>query len=188
MLFVGLGNPGQEYAKTRHNVGFLAVSEIANRFNLTFSLKTKYKSEIAEGEINANKVILQKPLAYMNNSGVAVNELTKFYKIPIEHVIVFHDDLDLPVGKIKIKQGGGNGGHNGLRSIDQHVGNNYFRVRIGIGHPGHRDQVSGYVLNNFRKEEIEVIDNLLYHLSKLGNLLAEGNISDFTNKLALNLK
>lgn len=150
-LIVGLGNPGAQYAGHRHNIGFMVVDTIADG-----SFKTKFKSLIAEETIKGNRVLLQKPQTFMNLSGEAVREAATFYKIPTERVVVIHDELDLPPGQLRIKQGGGNGGHNGLRSLDAHLDSvDYWRLRCGIGHPGDKDRVSPYVLSDFSKQERE---------------------------------
>ncbi|MCD6034807.1 MAG: peptidyl-tRNA hydrolase [Rickettsiales bacterium] len=151
-LLVGLGNPGSEYAMTRHNVGFMVVDAIADRYGFS-PWKKKFQAQMSEGLIGSEKVILLKPTTYMNESGRSVGEAIRFHKIPLEQVFVIHDELDIPFGRLKVKTGGGHAGHNGLRSIDQHVGNPYVRIRFGIAHPGHRDQVTRYVLNPFSKEE-----------------------------------
>ena len=153
-LLVGLGNPGKEYENTRHNIGFEIIELIADHFEHT-NFNNKFHGMYAK---LSNELMLFKPMTYMNNSGVAVSEITKFFKIPQTNIIVFHDDLDLEIGKIKIKLGGSNGGHNGLKSIDQYIGDNYWRVRVGISKPQHKDQVSDYVLKKFSKEQQETIN------------------------------
>lgn len=150
-LLVGLGNPGAQYAGNRHNIGFMAVDTIANH-----AFKTKFKSLMSEQTIAQQRVLLLKPQTFMNLSGEAVREAASFYKIPEERVAVIYDELDLQPGQFRIKQGGGNGGHNGLRSLDAHLDSvEYWRLRCGIGHPGHKDRVSPYVLSDFAKEERE---------------------------------
>ena len=151
-LLVGLGNLGEKYTLNRHNIGFMAVDAIAAAYHFP-AFKIKFSATISEGIIGSHKVILCKPMTYMNLSGQSVGELMRFYKIPPAQVYVVHDDLDLEPGKVKLKIGGGNGGHNGLKSLDQHIGKEYWRVRLGIGHPGHRDAVSSYVLGNFSKSD-----------------------------------
>lgn len=183
-LLVGLGNPGAEYKKTRHNVGFMAVEAIAHRHNF-LAPKLKFHSEILEGTIEGHKVLLQKPQTYMNLSGGAVQRLCQFYKIPPENVIVFHDDLDLAFGKIKIKQGGGHGGHNGLKSIDSHMGNPYFRVRIGVGHPGDKEKVTGHVLGEFSSDERQQVEKLMDHIADTVPLLLTQGGEAFLNRLAI---
>lgn len=159
LLLVGLGNPGNEYALTRHNVGFWVIDKIAQtRFIAGFS--RKFNSEYAHLLVAGHKLILLKPQTYMNLSGRAVSAVTQFYKIPLENTIVIHDDLDLPLGKVKLKRGGSAAGHKGLQSIDDLVGSNYWRMRIGIGHPGHKDLVSEYVLSKPPLDEKIIIDQI----------------------------
>lgn len=153
-LLVGLGNPGTKYARNRHNIGFMLMDAVAEKYRAG-AWKQKFRGELSECNVDGRKILLFKPLTFMNLSGEAVGELIRFYKIPVEEVCVFHDELDLPTGKIRVKQGGGAGGHNGLKSLDQHVGENYWRVRIGIGHPGDKDLVSPYVLSDFSIAELD---------------------------------
>ena len=156
-LVVGLGNPGSDYALTRHNVGFMAVDALAGPERFT----SKFHGEIASRSIEGEKVILLKPQTFMNLSGKSVQAAMAFYKVPPEHVIVLHDELDLPLGKIRIKHGGGANGHNGLKDIDQMVGPDYWRIRLGIGHPGMKEQVHGHVLSRFSSEEMGEVEKLL---------------------------
>ncbi len=155
-LICGLGNPGVNYKNTRHNIGFNFVDSVILRLKMDKIKKDKTK-ELYLGEVNNQKLFLLKPLTFMNLSGKAISEIINFYKIKLENTFVVHDDLDLQLSKVKIKQGGGNGGHNGLESIDQFIGLNYYRIRIGIGHPGQKDLVSSYVLNKFSQKEEEII-------------------------------
>lgn len=159
-LIVGLGNPGQQYARHRHNVGFMALDRIADHYRLG-AWRKRFQGETTEGEIAGQRCILLRPLTFMNESGRAVGEAARFLKIEAEDVIVLHDELDLVAGKLKVKTGGGNAGHNGLRSTTQHIGNEYVRLRIGIGHPGHKDLVHGYVLHDFAKIDFEWLDPVL---------------------------
>ncbi|OSQ46646.1 aminoacyl-tRNA hydrolase [Thalassospira alkalitolerans] len=152
LLVVGLGNPGSGYAANRHNIGFMAADELVRRYSFG-PWRKKYQGQLAEGELNGQKVLVLKPETFMNNSGQSVGDVLRFYKIPIEDVIVLHDELDLPPGKLRVKRGGGHGGHNGLRSIDAHCGKEYRRVRLGIGHPGDKARVHGHVLGDFAKAE-----------------------------------
>ncbi len=156
-LICGLGNPGENYKNTRHNVGFHLVDNIILNFNLD-KIKEDRLKELYSGVINNQKLFVLKPLTFMNLSGKAVSEIVNFYKIKLDHVFIIHDDLDLELSKVKIKKGGANGGHNGLESIDQFIGKNYIRIRIGIDHPGNKDLVSSYVLNKFLKSEEEIIN------------------------------
>lgn len=184
-LLVGLGNPGQEYERNRHNIGFMAVDAIASAHNFK-PFKSKYKGEYVEGEIAGEKVALLKPLTYMNESGRSVGEVARFYKIPTSNIIVFHDELDLLPGKIRIKTGGGAAGHNGLRSMDDWLDNpNYIRVRMGIGHPGDKDRVHGYVLGNFAKSDEDWLQPLLDAVAKHAPLLLQNNDAGFMSRVAL---
>lgn len=163
-LIAGLGNPGGGYAGNRHNVGFMLADALARRYGFP-AFSSKHQSQLAQGEIAGEKIFLCKPQTFMNLSGGAVAAVAKFHKIPPEQVLVLHDELDLPLGKVRIKQGGGHGGHNGLRDIDRHLGQNYWRMRIGIGHPGHKDVVHSYVLSDFGKQENTTLEPLLAALS-----------------------
>lgn len=183
-LIAGLGNPGGGYAGNRHNVGFMLADELAGHYRFS-SYSSKHQSQLAQGEIAGEKIFLCKPQSFMNLSGGAVAAVAKFHKILPERVLVLHDELDLPLGKIRIKQGGGHGGHNGLRDIDRHLGQNYWRMRIGIGHPGHKDAVHHYVLSDFGKQEKTLLELLLRTLSEeLPVLLAQGHEAYMT-KIAL---
>lgn len=164
-LIVGLGNPGREHAFSRHNIGFMALDALANEYG-TGGDKSLFKGVVRTALIGDQNVLLQKPQTYMNLSGEAVGACARFYKIPVENIIVLHDELDIAPGAVKVKQGGGAAGHNGLKSIDQHVGNNYWRVRLGIGHPGDKDQVSDYVLGNFCKNDEEWLTDVIGNVTK----------------------
>lgn len=183
-LIVGLGNPGKEYEHTRHNVGFIFTDYVSSHYNFS-PPRARFKSEISEGMVNGHKILLQKPLTYMNLSGSAVLQAMNFYKIPIDNIIVIHDDLDLAVGKIRVKIGGGAGGHNGLKDIDARLGKEYARVRIGIGHPGDKDAVSNYVLSRFGQEDKQIIDEIIDAATNNIGLLLEGDSNRFTTKIAL---
>lgn len=181
-LLVGLGNPGTEYARNRHNAGFMCIDEIQQSYGFP-SEKVKFSGFITEGKIEDEKVCLFKPLAYMNRSGRPVAEASRFFKIPPEHIIVFHDDLNLNPGKIRVKQGGGHGGHNGLKDLDAHLGTHYWRVRIGIGHPLRKEAVNPYVLSNFSKEEHKWLDPLLSLLADEVHLLFTDSPEQYTAKI-----
>ena len=183
-LFVGLGNPGSDYAGHRHNIGFMAVDRIAADHGFG-PWKRAFKGQVSEGRLGGEKVVLLKPETFMNRSGEAVQAAMAFYKLPLADVLVFHDELDLAPGKVRVKQGGGHAGHNGLRSLHAHVGDDYGRVRLGIGHPGHKDAVSGYVLHNFAKVERAWLDPLLDGLSAGAAALADGDAGRFMNAIAL---
>lgn len=180
-LLVGLGNPGKEYEDTRHNAGWHTLDAICDKYGFA-SFKKKGKAQIAEGSIGTRKCIAVKPTTYMNLSGEAVQPLMAFHKVPLSQIYVFHDELAIPLGKIKVKQGGGAAGHNGLKSLDQHIGQEYFRVRLGIGHPGDRDAVTGHVLSKFRKEEREIMDSMSIAIAAELPLLLEGKPSQFIEK------
>ncbi|MHA6324919.1 aminoacyl-tRNA hydrolase [Roseivivax sp. CAU 1753] len=183
-LLVGLGNPGRDYAGHRHNIGFMALDRIAETHGFG-PWKQKFQGAVTEGQLGGGKVLLLKPGTFMNRSGQAVGEAARFYKIPPEDVIVFHDELDLAPGRLKCKQGGGHAGHNGLRSIHGHIGESYGRVRLGIGHPGRKELVSGYVLHDFAKADQDWLDDLLRGIADGAPLLADGDMPGFMTKVAL---
>ena len=183
-LFVGLGNPGSRYARNRHNVGFMVVDEIA-RAHGAAPWRRRFQGEAAEAVIDGERVLLLKPQTYMNESGRAVAEAQRFFKIELEDVSVFHDELDLPPGKLRVKVGGGNAGHNGLRSITAQCGNDYRRVRLGIGHPGDKALVHAYVLSDFAKAEEAWVDDLCRACAEHAALLARGHDAAFQNKVRL---
>lgn len=174
LLIVGLGNPGKQYTNTRHNLGFMAADILSRRLSFSsFSPSGKFKGEIATGDAFGDKAILLKPTTYMNLSGEAVAAVSSYYKIPLEKIIVIHDDIDLKLGDMRVKLGGGHAGHNGLRSIDSHLGKDYWRIRVGVGRPEDREDVADYVLQNFSKEEKVVIDEMLCDVHDLiKNLLS----------------
>ncbi len=184
LLFVGLGNPGRAYARNRHNIGYMAVDAIASAHRVP-PFRVRFKSLASEAVIGQERVILLKPETYMNESGRAVGEAMRFYKIPLSGIIVFHDELDLPPGRVRVKVGGGNAGHNGLRSISENIGNDYRRVRIGIGHPGDKDRVYGYVLSDFGKAELAWVDVLCASIAAHAELLVLGDDASFQNKIHL---
>ncbi|CAK0767555.1 Peptidyl-tRNA hydrolase [uncultured Gammaproteobacteria bacterium] len=184
LLLVGLGNPGAEYLGNRHNLGFMTVEAIAHR-QAFGPWRKKFQGVVAEGTVAEAKVLALLPGTYMNLSGQAVNAAAGFHKIGLENVVVFHDDLDLPPGKIRIKRGGGHGGHNGLRSIDAHLGRDYWRVRMGIGHPGDKTLVHDYVLHDFAKSDREWLEPLLDACAAAFPLLAQAQPENFMNKVAL---
>lgn len=183
LLFVGLGNPGTKYSKNRHNIGFMALERIAEDHGFG-PWKQKFQAELCEGRLGAEKVILLKPLTFMNLSGQSVGEALRFYKLTPQEITVFHDELDLAPGKARIKMGGGHAGHNGLRSIHQHIGEDYQRVRLGIGHPGRKELVAQYVLQDFAKADAEWLDDLMRGLSDGAPELANGKKDRFLNAIA----
>jgi len=186
LLLVGLGNPGPKYAKNRHNIGFMAVDRIAARHGFG-PWRARFQADVAEGAIASVKALLMKPRTYMNESGRAVSEAARFYKTALADIVAFHDELDLAPGKLRVKVGGGNAGHNGLRSITAHMGNDYKRVRLGIGHPG-RDAVLSYVLNDFGKSEQPWVEALTDGVAEAAELLARSEDESFQNKVHLRME
>ena len=182
-LIVGLGNPGSQYEGNRHNVGFMALEAIASAHGIG-PFRNKHQGLIAEGTIGGEKVLLLKPQTFMNRSGDSVKAVAQFYKIPVGDIIVLYDELDLAPGKVRVKVGGGNGGHNGLRSIDPQIGLDYKRVRIGIGHPG-KEFVTPHVLGDFAKADKAWLDPLLDAVGRNADLLVKGDDAGFMNRLAL---
>ena len=185
-LWVGLGNPGAQYALHRHNVGFMALDTLAEVHDFG-AVQKKFSGWLQEGRIGGARVLLFKPATFMNESGRAVSEALRFYKLEPDALTVFHDELDLDPFRVKVKQGGGPAGHNGLRSIDQHSGPDFRRVRIGIGHPGHKDRVTGYVLGNYTKAELDPLADVLGAISAEAEWLAQGDDARFMNDVALRL-
>jgi peptidyl-tRNA hydrolase, PTH1 family len=183
-LWVGLGNPGAKYAGNRHNIGFMALDRIAQDFGFA-PFKAKFQGQISEGRIGPARIVLLKPETFMNLSGQSVGEAMRFYKLAPEDVTVFHDELDLAPFRTRLKQGGGHAGHNGLRSMHQHIGESYARVRLGVGHPGHKDRVASYVLADFAKAEAVGLDDLLRGLSEGASALAAGDGPGFLNAVSL---
>ena len=183
-LLVGLGNPGAKYAHNRHNIGFMAMDQIASDHGFA-SWRSKCQGQIADGRIGSEKVTLLKPETFMNLSGQSVGETMRYLKLAPDDVIVFHDEIDLAPGKVRLKTGGGHAGHNGLRSIHGHIGPDYDRVRMGVGHPGHKDAVPGFVLRDFPKADAEWLDDELRRIGDgIAHLIA-GNGSKFLNAIAL---
>lgn len=186
-LWVGLGNPGPQYAMHRHNVGFMAVDAIGEVHDFS-TPKKQFQGWTQEGRIGTDKLILLKPGTFMNESGRAVRAAMDFYKLTPADITVFHDELDLVPFKVKVKMGGGTAGHNGLRSTDAHIGPDFRRVRIGIGHPGHKDRVTSYVLGNYAKAEIEPLTDMLGAIAAEASWLADGNDARFMSEVALRLQ
>ncbi len=184
LLLVGLGNPGERYAGNRHNIGFMALQAIAKRHGIA-PWRRKFQGVAVEGAIGAEKVLLLLPGTYMNESGRAVAEAAHFYKLDAGSIVVFHDEAELPPGKVRLKIGGGNAGHNGLRSISEHIGNDYRRVRLGVGHPGNKDMMEAYVLQDFTKSEWPWVEALCDIVADNVALLVEGKDSTFQNKVHL---
>lgn len=183
-LIVGLGNPGAKYARNRHNIGFMAVERMAADHDFA-PWKGKHQGSITEGRFGATRAVLLRPETFMNKSGDSVAAAMRFYKIAPQDVIVLHDELDLAPGKVKFKMGGGHAGHNGLRSIHNHLGPDYGRVRLGIGHPGHKDRVAAYVLSDFAKAEADWLDDVMRGVSDGAPYLADGDAAKFMNAVSL---
>jgi peptidyl-tRNA hydrolase, PTH1 family len=186
LLLVGLGNPGGDYARNRHNIGFMAVDEIVRRHSFQ-PFRSKFNGELAEGRIGSQKVLALKPMTYMNESGRSVGVAAGFYKIPAEDILVIHDELDLETGKLRLKSGGGHAGHNGLRSIHAHVGEGYRRLRLGIGHPGDKSKVTSHVLKDFAKADQAWLEPLLASTADHIGMVLDGDDAGFLNKVALDL-
>ena len=183
LLLAGLGNPGPRYQNNRHNIGYLAVEEIARRHGFG-PWRRRFQGLVAEGRLGGTRLLALKPETYMNESGRAVGEALRFFKLAPEDVIVFHDELDLRPGKVKVKSGGGHAGHNGLRSLDAHIGRDYRRVRLGIGHPGHKDLVHGYVLKDFSKPEAALAEKLVTAVAEELPLLVACDEGAFMSRIA----
>ena len=184
LLLVGLGNPGARYIGNRHNIGFMTLQAIAKRPGFA-PWRRRFQGVACEGPIGGERVLLLLPGTYMNESGRAVGEAAQFYKLAPDAITVFHDEIELPPGKVRVKAGGGIAGHNGLRSISEHVGNDYRRVRVGVGHPGHKDLVEHYVLSDFAKSERPWVDALIAILADNAELLLHGQDASFQNKVHL---
>ena len=182
-LWVGLGNPGADYAMHRHNVGYMAADVIASEYRFS-PWKSKFQGLIAEGRIAGEKILLLKPATFMNDSGRSVGEAIRFYKLETGDVTVFYDELDLAPFKVKVRIGGGAAGHNGIRSTVAHIGEDFRRVRIGIGHPGHKDRVTGHVLGNYAKAEVDDVTQLLGAIAAEAEWLANGDDVRFMNDVA----
>jgi PTH1 family peptidyl-tRNA hydrolase len=186
ILLAGLGNPGPKYARNRHNAGFMVADEIVRHYGLS-PWRAKFQGEVSDGVIDGEKVLVLKPGTFMNESGRAVGEAMRFYNLEPEDVVVIHDELDLPPGKFRMKTGGGHAGNNGLRSIIQHIGAEFHRVRFGIGHPGHKDKVHGYVLKDFSKEDLKAAEPLIDALVRHLPLLVTRQFATYQNKVHLDL-
>ncbi|MBK19522.1 MAG: aminoacyl-tRNA hydrolase [Rhodospirillaceae bacterium] len=186
LLLVGLGNPGQEYAGNRHNIGAMVVDEIVRRHGFS-SPRTRSRPQgiFSEGLVEATKIVTLKPLTYMNDSGQAVGDAMRYWRLEPNEIFVLHDELDLAPGKVRAKRGGGHAGHNGLRSIDSHIGQDYWRVRIGVGHPGDKDRVTGHVLRDFSKADKDWVTNTLDAIADAIPLLFDGDAAAFTTRVAL---
>ena len=182
ILLVGLGNPGEKYKDNRHNVGFMTLDHLTNKLKFGRS-RTKFLGRTSMGSFKDIKLISFKPQTFMNESGRAVREASNFYKINPERIVVFHDDIDLAFGDVKLKKGGSNAGHNGLASIDENIGTNYVRLRVGISHPGEKEKVNNHVLGDFTKEEYENFEKILSKIHKNFDLIIDGNIKKFQSSM-----
>lgn len=185
-LFVGLGNPGAKYARHRHNVGYMAVDRIAEDHGFT-PWRSKFQGQFSDGKLGSQKIVLLKPATFMNLSGQSVGEAMRFFKLEPADITVFHDEIDLAPGKCRVKDGGGHAGHNGLRSLHGHIGDDYRRVRIGVGHPGQKDRVPGYVLHDFAKADEAWLDDVLRGITDGAEDLAGGDAGRFSNTVALHV-
>ena len=183
-LFVGLGNPGSKFANNRHNIGFMVVDELARRHGFA-PWRRRFQGETSEGTLDREKVVLLRPTTYMNESGRAVQEAANFFKLGVGEIIVFQDELELPAAKVRVKVGGGIAGHNGLRSISSHIGNDYRRVRLGIGHPGVKELVHGHVLSDFAKADNDWVTTLCEAVAEHAGLVAKGTDATFANRVHL---
>jgi peptidyl-tRNA hydrolase, PTH1 family len=182
LLFIGLGNMGKAFASHRHNAGFMAVDAIARNSHAP-AFRSRFQGLSSEIVLGGERVLLLKPQTYMNESGRSAGEAARYYKIDPSHIVVFHDELDLPPGKVRVKAGGGNAGHKGLNSLTEHLGNNYRRVRIGIGHPGDKTLVHNYVLSDFAREDLPWVNALCAAISTHAGLLAEGKDEEYQRKI-----
>ena len=184
LLLAGLGNPGASYARNRHNIGFMAIEAIAREHSFP-AFRSRFQGLVSDGTFGGVRAALLMPQTYMNDSGQSVGEAMRFFKLDLKDVVVLHDELDLAPGKLRIKVGGGNAGHNGLRSITAHIGNDYKRVRLGIGHPGAKDRVHGYVLGDFAKSEAGWVETLCDAAARHAALLGKGDDAGYQNKVHL---
>jgi PTH1 family peptidyl-tRNA hydrolase len=187
LLFVGLGNPGRAYARNRHNIGFMAVEAIGKRYGFP-GARSRFQGLVSEGAIAGERVLLLQPQTYMNDSGRSVGDAARFYKIGLDEIVVFHDELDLAPGKCRVKTGGGVAGHNGLRSISAHIGNDYKRVRMGVGHPGDKALVHNYVLSDFAKSEEPWVEALCDAIAENAALIVKGDDAGLQNRLHLSME
>lgn len=182
-LIVGLGNPGTEYAQTRHNAGFWYVQQLANQYGISLKPESRFLGLSGRGTIEGHDVRLLLPSTFMNRSGQSVAPFVKFFQIPVQQILIAHDELDMPAGQIRLKTGGGHGGHNGLRDIVPHIGNDFHRLRIGIGHPGSRERVSGHVLGKAPPAEQDLLNQAIEQVLKQTHLLINGDIAKAMNQL-----
>lgn len=184
LLFVGLGNPGPKYAHHRHNIGYAALDEIMRRYRFA-APRRRFEGRIAEGEVAGTRILALKPETFMNESGRSVGQAMRYYKLAPSDVVVFYDELDLAPGKVRVRRGGGTAGHNGIRSLDRHIGNEFRRVRIGIGHPGDKRRVQRHVLSDFAKADAEWVEKTVDAIADAAPFLVDGDDPGFMNKVAL---
>lgn len=184
LLLVGLGNPGPKYERNRHNIGYMAVDAIVRRHSFQPE-RARFQAVCSEGVIAGRKTLAMRPTTFMNDSGRAVGDAVRFFKLEPEQVVVLHDELDLAFGKIRVKQGGGHAGHNGLRSIDQHIGPDFWRIRIGIGHPGEKERVHGHVLGDFAKADYPMVERMIDAIVDAAPLIAKSEFNAFMSRVAL---
>ena len=182
-LIVGLGNPGRKYDKTRHNAGFWFVDELARRYSASFKLESRFSGEVSKANIEGHTVWLLKPTTFMNKSGLAARQLASFYKIPVENILIAHDELDLSPGTVRLKLSGGHGGHNGLRDLHAHLSKEYWRLRIGVGHPGDRNKVVDYVLSQTSKNDAIEISRAIDRATDCIQLILAGEMQKAMNQL-----
>lgn len=185
-LLVGLGNPGSGYANNRHNLGFVTVDALVDRYSLG-TWRSKFQGLMTEGKLGGDKVAVFKPMTFMNESGRAMREIVDFYKLDLDDVFVFFDEIELAPGKVRVRKGGGHAGHNGIRSLISHIGGDFWRVRMGVGHPGNKDRVSGYVLQDFAKTDAKWVDALVDATVHAAPLLIEGDHNRFMTDVAQDL-
>ena len=187
-LIVGLGNPGPDYSRTRHNVGFMAIDEIISCYGLNHcKIKKRPHGEFTNGQVGSNKLILLKPLSFMNESGKPVGVAMRYFGLDTTQIVVFHDEIDLVLGKIRVKSGGGHAGHNGIRDIEKHVGNEFHRVRLGVGRPHSQSSVSRHVLGNFSQSDRSIIEPMLKLVAEKLPLLLADNTSDYMSEISRNM-
>ncbi len=186
LLLIGLGNPGAKHAANRHNIGFMAIDQIAQKHGFG-DFRPKFQGQIAEGQLGGMKTLLLKPESYMNDSGKSASQAVRFYKQPLENIVVFYDEMDLTAGKLRMRIGGGLAGHNGLRSLKAHIGNDFRRARLGIGHPGHKKQVIAHVLQDFSEDEQSWLTPFLDALAEYAPLLAENDDATYQNRVHMAL-
>ena len=184
LLLVGLGNPGPKYERNRHNIGFMAVDEIVRRHGFQPG-RARFQAIVSDGNLSGRKVLAMKPTTFMNESGRAVGEAVRFFKLSLDQVVVIHDELDLAFGKVRAKRGGGHAGNNGIRSISQHLGPDFWRIRVGIGHPGEKSRVHGHVLSDFAKADAPMVEKIIDAIADAAPMIADEDFNGFMSRVAL---